>query len=225
MGLLDRVGVQQHNYHDTLGSFPIGSLEARHLRNRDGSLQYPHGVQIAWSALLLPFVEQMPLHDRVDFGQGFDSPANARAAATIVPIYVCPSVPRAALHVDRRAVIDYGGIYGERITGRNDPAKGTMLYTRAITVDEIDDGTSYTLIVSEDSGWRDGQWINGRNIFDQAFPINQAPPFENDIRSEHPNGALGLFCDGSVRFLYESMELKPLAAVCTRAGGEIITGL
>ena len=76
------------------------------------------------------------------------------------------------------------------------------------------------LIVSEDPGSRDGQWINGRNLFDQAFAINAAPFFENDIRSQHPNGAVGAFCDGSVHFLDQSMDLAVLAAICSRAGGE-----
>ena len=32
-----------------------------------------------------------------------------------------------------------------------------------------------------------------------------------------------LFGDGSARFLKESMDLRPLAAICTRAGGEVIS--
>lgn len=219
---LRQIGIGLHHYHDALSTFPIGALEMRYLRNPDGSLMYPGGVQIAWSALLLPYVEQVPLHQMIDFGKGYDSPENAAAAAEIVPIYMCPSVPRSATHVYGRAVIDYGGIYGERITGRNDPPKGTMLYTRAISIADIRDGTSNTLVVSEDSAWRDGQWINGLNIFDQAYPINQAPSFENDIRSEHPGGAFGLFCDGSVRFLHETMDSKTLAAICTRELGEVV---
>ena len=96
-----------------------------------------------------------------------------------------------------------------------------MLNDVAIALRDVTDGSSNTLIVAEDSGWRDGQWINGRNIFDQAFPINQAPFFENDIRSEHLQGANAVWCDGSVRFLSESTSLETLAAICTRAGGEI----
>jgi prepilin-type processing-associated H-X9-DG protein len=85
---------------------------------------------------------------------------------------------------------------------------------------EVTDGTSQTLILAEDTAWPDGQWINGRNIFDQAFAINAAPAFENDIRSDHPGGANGLLVDGAVRFLAESTDLDVLAAICTRAGGE-----
>ena len=84
------------------------------------------------------------------------------------------------------------------------------------------------MIVSEDGGWPDGQWINGRNVFDQAYAINYRPPpgefVENEIRSQHPGGANALFCDGSARFLAEQMKLDTLAAICTRAGGEIVDG-
>ena len=98
-----------------------------------------------------------------------------------------------------------------------------MIYDRRIRATEISDGLTNTLIVAEDSAWPDGQWINGRNLFDQAFPINQAPDFENDIRSFHANGANAVRADGSVRFLNELMDLQVLAAVCTRDGGELVS--
>jgi prepilin-type processing-associated H-X9-DG protein len=97
-----------------------------------------------------------------------------------------------------------------------------MIYNRAIRDKQIPDGLARTLIVSEDSGFADGQWINALNVFDQAFPINQAPDFENDIRSEHPGGANALFCDGSARFLDEEMDLETLAGICTRDGRELV---
>jgi prepilin-type N-terminal cleavage/methylation domain-containing protein/prepilin-type processing-associated H-X9-DG protein len=212
---LRQIGIALHGYHEAHECFPPGGIEPI-------SPKWPQGRQLAWSAFLLPYIEQQPLHAGIDFGQPFDSPDNARAAAVVVPTYVCPSVPRESNLIDGRAVCDYGGIYGERITSPNNPPKGTMLYDRAISVCQITDGCSTTLIVSEDGGWRDGQWINGKNVFDQAYPINQAPAFENDIRSQHGGGANGLLADGSARFLAERMDLDTLAAICTREGGEII---
>lgn len=213
---LRQIGIGLQNYHQAHKRFPPGGIERR-------SARYPDGRQLAWSVFLLPHLEQRPLYERLDLNKGFDHPDNAEAAATVVPTYLCPSVTRGSCLVQGRGACDYGGIYGERITGANFPPKGTMIYNRAISIREIHDGTTHTLIVSEDSGWRDGQWINALNVFDQAFAINRAPPFENDIRSEHPNGANGLFCDGSVRFLEETMEMNVLAAICTRAGGEIVS--
>lgn len=97
-----------------------------------------------------------------------------------------------------------------------------MIYDTAFSIRDVKDGLSNTLIVAEDTGWPDGQWINGRNLFDQAFPINAAPDFENDIRSDHPGGANVCFADGHIEFLNQEMDLLVLAAICTRAGGETI---
>jgi hypothetical protein len=59
-------------------------------------------------------------------------------------------------------------------------------------------------------------------VFDQAFAINAAPAFENDIRSEHPGGAQGVFADAAVRFLPASLDVRVLAGLCTRAGKEVL---
>lgn len=212
---LRQMGIGLHHYHDALQSFPPGGIERR-------DAMHPKGRQMAWSALLLPFLEQKAIHDQIDFGKAFDAKENATAAAMIVPTYLCPSVPRKSDLAQGRGPCDYGGIYGERISGPNAPPKGVMLYDRAIRIRDITDGTSHTLVVSEDSDWQDGQWINALNVFDQAYAINQAPPYENDIRSKHPGGANGLCCDGSVRFLKETLPLPTLAALCTREGSEVI---
>lgn len=212
---LHQIGVALHAYHGVHRCFPPGGIEPI-------SPKWPKGRQLAWSAFLLPYLEQETLHKTVDFSKAFDSQENAQAAAQVVATYLCPSVSRSSNLVEGRAACDYGGIYGERITSPNNPPKGTMIYDRAISIRQILDGTTTTLIVSEDGGWKDGQWINGRNIFDQAYPINQAPAFENDIRSDHPGGANALFAGGSARFLNEQMELKTLAAICTREGEEFV---
>jgi len=217
---LRQIGVGLHGYHEAHGCFPPGGIELR-LYWKDLSRR-----QLAWSAFLLPYIQQQALHERIDFGQPFDSQENAPAAAEVLPTYLCPSVPRTSNLVEGRGACDYGGINGQRITGPNNPPNGTMLYDRAIRIEEILDGTSTTLVVSEDAAWTDGQWINARNVFDQAYAINYRPPpgeyVENEIRSKHPGGANALFCDGSARFLGEHLDLKTLAAICTRAGKEIV---
>ncbi len=172
---LRQIGIGLQSYHDVHLSFPPGGLEYRWTWDAEAGGRIPTGAQLAWSALLLPFVEQQPLYDRIDFGEAFDSagtrprrrPLSRRISARVFP---------GSHLVDGRGPTDYGGIYGERITGRNNPPKGVMLYERAIRIKEMTDGTSNTLIVSEDSAWQDGQWINGRNIFDQAYAINFKPP-------------------------------------------------
>ena len=212
---LRQIGLALHSHHSAMQEFPIGTVEWRF--GSDTSQR-----QLAWSAYLLPYLEQQNVSDQLDLTRAFDAVDNQLAAATVLSVYLCPSTIRETDQPEGRGGCDYGGIFGERISSPNNPPKGTMLIDQAVNIRDITDGTSNTLIVSEDSQSPDAQWINGRNIFDQAFPINQAPSFENDIRSEHPQGANGVFCDGSVRFLNESIENETLAAICTRALGEVI---
>ncbi len=213
---LRQLGLALHNYHSALGSFAVGCVEFRAVPSQT------QRRQLAWSALVLPYLEQAGLHEQIDFTVPFDSPLNATAAATVLPVYLCPSTPRTSFRVQGRGACDYGGIFGERITSPNNPPKGMMLYERAISARHVTDGLSQTLLVGEDSGFQDGQWINGRNLFDQAFPIHKAPPFENDLRSEHPRGVNCLWADGSARFLADSTPGPVLAALCTRAGSETV---
>ncbi|QDV36098.1 DUF1559 family PulG-like putative transporter [Tautonia plasticadhaerens] len=211
---LRQMGLALHGYHDTAGHFPPGGW----LRRPGEPMRW-----LAWSALLLPNLEQPDLFDAMNLAVAHDHAANGTAARTVLDVYLCPTSRRDDDRVDGRGACDYGGIYGERITSPNNPPKGPMLYDRAFPVAAIRDGTSQTIFIAEDSAWGDGQWIYARNVFDQAFAINTAPGFENDIRSDHPGGALALLGDGSARFLKETIALRPLAALCTRAGGEVIS--
>ena len=210
---LKQIGLALHNYHDQHGSFPIGCIE---WRPPGGSWQRQH----AWSAAILPDLELASLHDRIDFSAAFDAAANQAAAETVLSIYVCPANPAGGHLADGRGPSDYGGMYGERITSPNNPPKGVMLIDEAVRFAQITDGTSRTIVVGEDTAFADGQWINGRNLFDQAFAINAAPSFENDLRSDHPGGAQVTLADASVQFLSEDLSLAVLAALCTRAGEE-----
>jgi prepilin-type N-terminal cleavage/methylation domain-containing protein/prepilin-type processing-associated H-X9-DG protein len=224
---LHQIGIGLKNHHARRQYFPPGGVEHRMMIGPDGKRYGPAGRQLAWSAYLLPFIEQESVYEQLDLDAAFDAPVNAAAAATVIPIYLCPTAARGDDLIDGRAACDYGGIFGERIRSPNNPPKGAMLYDRRLNMADIRDGLSNTLFVAEDSQWQDGQWINGLNIFDQAYAINHHPPpgqyVENEIRSDHPGGANGVFGDGSVRFLYEQMELEVLAAICTRAGGEANT--
>ncbi len=214
---LHQIGIALHNYHSAFRKFPPGGIEVRPEVRR--------GKQLAWSAFLLPFLEESAAYERVDFSYAFDHPVNEKVAATTIETYMCPSTTRVTPLSRGRGVTDYGGIYGERIVSTNTPPRGVMIHDQAIRFRDIIDGTTRTLMVSEDAGFPDGQWINAWNLFDQAFSINRAPSFENDIRSMHPAGANGLFADGSVSFMDENIDLELLAALCTRNGREFLPDL
>ncbi len=214
---LKQLGLALIAYHDVHEAYPVGCLEWRPWGGRDQR-------QLAWSAYLLPHLEQQSLYNRLDLSKPFDHPVNEEPASSMVAVYLCPS---AELDEVSRGPTHYAGINGENTVTPNYPQRGVLLVDREVSVSEITDGTVSTLIVAEDSRFADGQWINGRNILTQAYEINSKkanPKTENDIRSEHPGGAQGLTCSGSVHFLSDDLDLKVLAALCSRAGGEAIGG-
>ena len=221
---LRQIGIGMHGYHTATGCFPVGGIEHRWMINPATNKPFgPTGRQIAWSAFLLPYIEQQNVYARIDFSKAFDAAENVEAAAHTIVTYICPTVPHIKYTWKGRGVIDYGGIFGERIFSSSGTPNGSMLYGIEVRVSDIADGTSHTVMISEDSSWGDGQWINGLNIFDQAYCINEPKRAENEMRSLHSGGgANGLWADGSVSFLSENLDKTVVAAICTRAGGEIV---
>jgi len=222
---LRQIGVALHIYHGARRQLPIGCVDKRI------SSTNPAGRQLAWSAELLPQLEQPALWQRIDFQSAYDSAINSSAAIATVAIYICPSTTRTApgreghvvanplaqadMDAYRGAAIDYGGIFGAAQTSPS--ANGVFLYDRPVTLSDVTDGTSHTLAVAEDSGrgWlTNGEWINGENIYDVGGPINKQQ--DNEIWSDHPGGAMVLWCDGGVVLLAEATELSVVRAMCTR---------
>ena len=113
-------------------------------------------------------------------------------------------------------------------------------------IDDILDGTSQTILMAECAGrpqlWQGRKkvpnvWLTGgpwasRNLLwgrgatqdGSAFYGKCAINCTNDreVYSFHRGGANAVFADGSVQFLTEGMSIHVLAALITRAGGEVV---
>ena len=211
---LKQMGIALHHFHHSHGQLPIGCVEWRGPGTPAGQRQ------LAWSAYLLPYLEQQNLFDAIDFNLPFDAPENAAAAATRLSVYECASAPKRDLI---RGQTDYGGLFGERMVSRA-PDDGIFLYDEVIRFDDIRDGLSQTIAVAEDVGGPDSEWINGRNVFVQSGGINDPKAWigDNEIRSKHPAGAMVLFADGHVQFLGNETDKLILGGLITRKGREVI---
>jgi prepilin-type N-terminal cleavage/methylation domain-containing protein/prepilin-type processing-associated H-X9-DG protein len=66
------------------------------------------------------------------------------------------------------------------------------------------------------------EWCSGANSIPGPMRINNSNEWGHLYYSFHTGGAVFAMADGSVRFLAESTPLWTLAALTTRAGGEVI---
>ena len=232
---LRQIGLGLVNYEATHQCFPAGCTEC------DFRLPAPR-VQLAWSATLLPFIEQQAVHDQISFEHRFNAIENRDAGGSVLPVYLCPSTAtteRTGMTTgdrngngqwdsgDNLAFTDYGGLFG---VGFNVPEPlpehlGVMVFETPVKAAEIHDGLSNTALVGECTG-RDSQfqseWINGQNLFDQRSNVGINETQNNELFSDHPGGVNLAFCDGHVSFFDEAIDQVVLIAMLTRAGGEII---
>jgi prepilin-type N-terminal cleavage/methylation domain-containing protein/prepilin-type processing-associated H-X9-DG protein len=139
---LKQIGLAVHNYHDTHRVFPFGA---------GGT-----GNKYSAISLLLPFMEQTTLHDKINFSLPYTDPANDSARLTEIPMLRCPSDlpnPLPATGGATNYMANKGsGIVWNTATGPNatlPPPNGVFFMQSAIRFRDITDGTSNTAAFSE----------------------------------------------------------------------------
>ncbi|WZO99949.1 DUF1559 domain-containing protein [Isosphaeraceae bacterium EP7] len=156
---LKQVGLAMHNYHSAVGSLPVGFLSPT------GPVPaYTSALQYRWSALsqMLPYLEQSALAQSMNFnlplatkpaggGSAFwpFTSANTTAMATRVAGFACPSDGAPAPATDTGptsyAFSSGDGSNGGDATGAN----GAFILGRALSLADLQDGSSLTAAASE----------------------------------------------------------------------------
>jgi prepilin-type N-terminal cleavage/methylation domain-containing protein/prepilin-type processing-associated H-X9-DG protein len=128
--------------------------------------------------------------------------------------------------------------------------RGVLVPEQWTRLTQITDGTANTILITEDAGrpalWqaglpiagseqavKGGAWAGPNNGFIVAgsTPDGTSSPGpcamnctnDAEIYSFHPGGANAVFADGSVHFVHAGMSIRVLAALVTRAGGEVVS--
>jgi hypothetical protein len=208
---LKQIMLAMHNYHDANNHFPEGTVPNEKLDPDE---------RLSWLAKILPYLDQAPLYNMIDFEGGWEDEANATPLKTPLTVYRNPS------QVDTPSeygVTDYVGIAGVGEDGPMLPVTsnkaGVFAYNRATKIQDIRDGTSNTICVtdtSEPTPWGQGG-PSIRSLTEKPY-INGP----DGIGGPHVGGIHAGLCDGSVRFISENIDPGTFEALTTINGGEVL---
>jgi hypothetical protein len=200
MNNLKQIGLAMHNYHDVMNAFP-----AAHSVDAEGN------PLLSWRVHILPFIEQQPLYERFHLDEPWDSEHNRQLIAHM------PETYRAANSLAEPGKTVYlGNAAADGILETPRGAGANVKWPRGISIREIRDGTSNTILAVEASDSAAVIWTK---------PDDLVPDPDNPVKSLlglRPDGFLAVFCDGSVRLIQASIDRQVLNALFTRSGGEVV---
>lgn len=131
----------------------------------------------------------------------------------------------------------YGRQRGVLIGNKGFPDEDTLIEPPTIRPEDIVDGLSMTMAVTECTGRGvefdegkikalNGAWASGSNVSHIEGTVNKTKVpkawYKERIHSDHPSGANMLMCDGSVHFATEEIEEPVIMSLCSRDGEEIV---
>jgi prepilin-type N-terminal cleavage/methylation domain-containing protein/prepilin-type processing-associated H-X9-DG protein len=174
---LHQIGLAMQNYHTTNGHFPAGYISNAPTtsagppppptRVKDGpgggAPPPPSGVKAApgwgWAALLLPYVDQDNLYQRIDLSVAVEDPRHAEVRTTIVKTYVCPTDRWSGVFtvldqltnkpLGDAATNSYAACYGDWWQIYETPGSGMFYKNSQTTAADVTDGLSFTMAVGE----------------------------------------------------------------------------
>jgi type II secretory pathway pseudopilin PulG len=192
---LKQIGLALHNYHDIYKSFPPA-----YIPDENGEPMH------SWRVLLLPMLGQQGLYNQYDFSQPWDSPANRMVLDQMPPVFACPSHPNGGGNTT-----NYAAVFGPNcvFTG-----------AEAISLRDITDGTSNTLLVGEVEG-SSIPWTKPEDIDITLHPTLTDPA---GFHSHHAGGSYFIMGDGAVRFVSENINPQVLKNLFTRDDGQVVGG-
>jgi len=159
---LKQIGLGLHNYQSAIGSFPPGAAMQP---KQAGIAQWSEGWG-EWSALsmMLPYLEQKPLYDSINFmminNHDVGGTANATAYNTIVNSFLCPSDGQAGKSSTNNyhacvgtSTYDWWGGQGSEMPTPawkdHRPTSGIFQKYDSNDIRDVTDGTSSTIAFSE----------------------------------------------------------------------------
>ncbi|MBI1249526.1 DUF1559 domain-containing protein [bacterium] len=227
---LKQIALALHNYHDSLGSFPLGGQGTT-----SGPISSPGGpcqfagttpMRAPWTVLILPQLEEGNRHDQFNFSEDFTCyDSYRRGSATnhaqwVKPLakYRCPS----DAHFPDAPISSYRGVEGGGDTPWCSSSSlptirfffnnGVLFFGSSIQFRDIVDGTSNVFLVGEspyqnwsdsDTRYREGWASCHFTINNSGFPsVTTATryPLNTGVAGNSSSGCFGSWHPGGAMF-------------------------
>lgn len=198
---LKQLGLGMHMYHDTYKSFPLRGSDDPEL-----------GINMSWRVRLLPYLEQLPIHDQIDYHQPWDGPANSTFHGQMPRTYAVPPARRDARETSYLV-----------FTGPDDPRqppreRGSPLFgfgaNRGVGLRSIIDGTTNTIMIVEADRDRSVPWMKPADlVYDKQNP-------KAGLGNVRSGGFIVVMADGSTRFLPNTIDDEVLRRLIMRDDGK-----
>lgn len=220
--VLKAQAIAMHNYNEVFNAFPPGWVQH--------SWEADEGDAWGWGAMLLPYLDEAPRYNRIDF----HVPPSQQVAAVLesimhpVPLLRCPSANDADGWMTSHYAMSFGpqppprwepgtlsGDWpGDVATPKKTDGMGWCNSNRCIA--DITDGTSNTILIGERSRRSSNAlWlgVHGNQFeYDAVSDLGRHSPLNGSpgsFSSLHQRGAHFAFGDGAVRFLSERINDSP----------------
>jgi hypothetical protein len=186
---LKMIGLALHNYHEDYDAFPPAYTV-------DAQGKPLH----SWRTLILPYLDQRPLYEKIDLSKPWNAPENSEAFQTRVAIYSCPSTNLPRNHTTYLASAGPSACFHDSESRR---------------FSDITDGASNTLMVIEVPLDRSVPWMSPQDADEQLILSIGAKS-----KLGHEGGIQAALCDGAVRFINHSLPIETRRALISIAGGD-----
>jgi prepilin-type N-terminal cleavage/methylation domain-containing protein len=220
MNQLRQQGISVLNFESITGRLPPGAVRGPFPR-----LGVPDGVGHGMWVFLLPYLDYATVAKQYHLDKTFDHPDNQPGATARLRVLVCPNAPMGRIEEWDPPL--YGGVADYVPLEVNpfladlaliDPVsnfESALPANKLIKLSDITDGTANTILLAEASGRPGVAWSS------PLSPAGLRQVFGGS-NGFHRGGSPVCLADGSVHFLHDSIDLRVLARLATRAGGEVI---